>query len=299
MRIAKDRVVTLRQRVSVPDGSVVDQGEAPIGYVHGGYHDIFDKIEQALEGRAVGEVVTVRLEPKDAFDEYDPDRVVVAGLDQFHQPPRQGDMVERDQGDGSQIYRVTEVRDDAVVLDGNHPFAGLTLDFQAEILDVRAATQEEVARVRKTVSASISRLRAFKMAAIFLVAAPVMLLLAVGGLVEWLESGVLLDLGLLFCLAVLIGLLWSGGRYVRDLIRGGEVLRVDVNGLYWRDFGAPVAWGDIATVRFERSGQEVWYAVTLADRRSFKVDASALTIDTGQISGLFTTYLPKAKLEGL
>lgn len=299
MRIGKDCVVTLRQRVTLPDGAVLDDGDVPIRYVHGGYQDIFDKIEHALEGKGAGDVVTVRLTPQDAFGDHDPNLVIVAGLDQFHQPPKQGDMVERDHGHGVQLYRVTEVGGGAVMLDGNHPFAGLTLDFQAEVREIRLATAEEVANVLKTVTASISRLRALKLAAVFLVAAPAVLLVIVGGLVEWLGSGFVLALALLFCVAVLLGLLWSGVRYVRDLFRGGEVLRVDVQGLYWRDFGAPVAWTDIARVRFESSGEEVWYTVTLADQRSFKLDASALSIDSSRISRLFETYLPKAKLEGL
>lgn len=280
-------------------GRVIDEGEDPIRYVHGGYHDIFDKIEQALDGKNVGDVVTVRLEPKDAFEEYDPDLVVVAGIDQFERPPSQGDMVERDLGKGAQLYRVTELRDEAVVLDGNHPLAGLTLDFQAEVLAVRPASVEEVTRVEKAVVASISRLRALKMAAIYLLAAPTALVVVVAILVEWLESGLLLNLMMVFLLAVLLTLLWNGVRYVRDMVRGGEVLRIDVRGLYWRDFGTPVAWEGIAKVEFEDSaGKEVWYSVTLIDDRRFELNASALSIDAGQISWLLANYLPATKLEG-
>lgn len=300
MKVGKNTFVTLRQRVTDAEGCVVDDGQEPVSYLHGGYHDIFDKIEHALDGRNVGDVVTVRLEPKDAFADYDPNLVVVAGMDQFERPPRQGDMVERDQGKGAQLYRVIELRDDTVVLDGNHPFAGLTLDFQAEVLEVRPASVEEVMRVEKAVIASISRLGALKMAAIFLLGAPIALVVVTGILVEWFGSGLLLNLVMLFLLAVLVTSLWNGGRYVRDMIRGGEVLRIDVKGLYWRDFGTAVAWDEIAKVEFaDGVGEEAWYSVTLVDDRRFKLDASALSIETSQISWLFANYLPATKLEGI
>jgi FKBP-type peptidyl-prolyl cis-trans isomerase 2 len=300
MKIAKNSAVTLRQRVSDIHGQVIDEGAEPVRYIHGGYHDIFDKIEQALDGKRVGDVITVRLEPKDSFEEHDPGLVIVAAMDQFATPPALGDLVERDQGRGTQLYRVAEIREDGVVLDGNHPFAGLTLDFQAEVLEVRPASVEEVVRVERAVTASISRWRALKMAASKLVAAPVILFLVAGVLAEWLGPGITLTLVLLFLFAVLLYCLWTGGRYVRDMVRGGEVLRLDVKGLFWRDFGTPVAWEDIAKVEFgSNAGNEAWYSVTLADERQFKVNASALSISTTQISWLFANYLPAAKLEGI
>lgn len=300
MRIARNAFVTLRQRVTDIDGRVIDEGAEPVRYIHGGYHDIFAKIEQALDGKGVGDVITVRLEPKDSFGEHDHGLVVVAGMDQFAKPPAEGDVVERDHGRGTQLYRVVEIREDGVVLDGNHPFAGLTLDFQAEVLEVRPASVDEVVRVERAVTARISRWRALRMAANFLVAAPVGVFLGAGLLAEWLGSGMVLYLLLLLLVAALLYCLWIGGRYARDLVRGGEVLRLDVKGLYWRDFGTPVAWGDIAKVEFDSSaGGEAWYAITLADERRFKIDASALSIGTKQISWLFANYLPAAKLEGI
>jgi FKBP-type peptidyl-prolyl cis-trans isomerase SlyD len=300
MKVAKNSVVTLRQRVSDPDGAMIDEGATPIRYVHGGYHDIFDRIEQALDGKTVGYIVTVRLEPKDAFGEYNPDLLIEASVDQFERPPRQGDMVERDLGAGTAPYRVTDLRDDAVVLDGNHPLAGMTLDFQAEVLEVRRASGGEVMRVEKAVTAGISRLRALKMAAICLLGVPAALVAVVGILAEWLKTGLLLYLTILFLAAVLLTSLWKGIRYVQDMVRGGEVLRIDVKGLYWRDFGVPVAWEEIAKVEFEGGvGEEVGYSLTLADGRRFKLDASALSIDANQIAWLFANYLPAEKLAGI
>ena len=139
------------------------------------------------------------------------------------------------------------------------------------------------------------------MTAIWLLGAPVVLAGVAGILGEWLRPGPLFYLMLLFLFAVLLVLLWNGGRYARDLLRGGdEVLRIGVDGLYWRDFGPPLAWEDIARVQFEvGGGEQAWYWLTLMDGRRFKLDASALSVGTQQISWLFANYLPATKLEGI
>lgn len=299
MKITRNTVVTLRQRVMDCDGAVIDGGEHPISYVHGGYQDIFARIEQALDGKEAGETVSVRLEPEDAFGAYDPDLVVVAGLDQFEEPPDQGDMVEQDLGKGMQVYRVTEVRDDAAVLDGNHPLAGRPLNFLAEIMDVRPAQADELARVAKTVTAGIDRWRAAKMAATQLTAPAIVLLIA-AVLIEAIGTGWLLYLLLLFLFAVLLDLLWKGANHIRDMFRTGEVLRVDVTGFYWHAFGHTVPWGDIARIQFKKSfGVESWYSVTLTDGRSFKLYTHTLSVDPSQISCLLAHYLPATKLAGI
>lgn len=296
MKIAKDVVVTLRQRVTDLDGAVVDDGAEPVSYLHGGYHDIFDRIESALDGKSVGDEVSVRLEPKEAFGEYDPEQVVVAGFDQFTNPPQPGEMVER----GGELYRVVELRDDSVVLDGNHPFAGLHLIFQGEVQDVRPARAEEITRIAKSVTVEISRLRAIKMATIHLLGVPIVLTIVAGTLSEAMGGGLLLYLALMFVVAVLLSALWSGGRYVREAFRGGEVLRIDVKGLYWRDFGSPVTWEEIAKVQFtDGMGEDAWYSVALTDGRNFKLDASILSVETSQISWLLAHYLPATKLKGI
>ena len=67
MRIAKNTVVTLDYRVTDSDGNLVDEGPRPIVYLHGGYGGIFDKIEEALQGKAQGDQLVVRLEPEEGF----------------------------------------------------------------------------------------------------------------------------------------------------------------------------------------------------------------------------------------
>ena len=61
MQIAKDTVVTLSYRVTDPDGNLIDGGERPLVYLHGGYDGIFSRLEEALHGKTVGEQLEIKL----------------------------------------------------------------------------------------------------------------------------------------------------------------------------------------------------------------------------------------------
>jgi FKBP-type peptidyl-prolyl cis-trans isomerase SlyD len=115
---------------------------AELSYVHGGYGQLFDKLEHALEGRQAGDSVQVQLEPEDAFGEYDAELLRVEKAERYGEGVALGMEVEEDET----LYRVTDLADGAVVLDANHPLAGMALRFAVVILAVRAATQEELSR---------------------------------------------------------------------------------------------------------------------------------------------------------
>lgn len=115
---------------------------AELSYVHGGYGQLFEKLERALEGRQPGDALQVQLEPEEAFGEYDAELVRLEQADRYGAGLAVGMEIEEDK----RIYRVTDVAAGSVVLDGNHPLAGIALRFSVVILAVRAATQEEVSR---------------------------------------------------------------------------------------------------------------------------------------------------------
>jgi FKBP-type peptidyl-prolyl cis-trans isomerase SlyD len=146
MLIAKNTVVTLSYRVSDPDGSPIDEGEEPLVYLHGGYDGIFERVEQALEGKAIGDKVDVKLQPEDAFGDYDPDLVLVEPQNLFPENIEVGMQFERmtDDGEDEMLYTITDIADGKVVVDGNHPLAGTAIVFACEITAVRAATGEEI-----------------------------------------------------------------------------------------------------------------------------------------------------------
>jgi len=149
MKIAPNTVVTLSYRVTDPDGELIDPGERPLVYLHGGYDDIFPRIEQALEGKEVGDTVQIKLQPTEAFGEYDAELLRIEPRSSFPEILEVGMQFEGGPAgaddDDFIIYRVTQVVDDKVMLDGNHPLAGTALVFSCTVSDVRPATAEEIA----------------------------------------------------------------------------------------------------------------------------------------------------------
>ncbi len=149
MQIARNTVVTLDYHVTDPDGAVVDEGREAIIYLHGGYDDIFPKIEEALQGKGVGESVQVKLQPDEAFGEYDAGLVQIEPRTSFPEGLEVGMQLEgaaegADEDDFI-LYRVTDIADDKVILDGNHPLAGVALVFTCTVTGVRAASADEIA----------------------------------------------------------------------------------------------------------------------------------------------------------
>ncbi|MDR1367531.1 MAG: peptidylprolyl isomerase [Candidatus Accumulibacter sp.] len=146
--VAKNTVVTLDYSVKDTDGQLIDAGEDPIVYLHGGYDDIFPKIEGLLHGKKIGESIVVKMQPDEAFGEYDADLIQVEPRVSFPRELRVGMQFEGlpDGGgeDDMTIYRVTGVTDETVVLDGNHPLAGMALVFTCTVTTVRPASAEEI-----------------------------------------------------------------------------------------------------------------------------------------------------------
>jgi len=145
MQIARDTVVALQYVLYDADGNVIEKTDEPIEYLHGGYQNIFPRVESALEGKAVGETCRVKLTPEDAFGDYDAELVHVEARDKFPPNVTVG-MQFRGEGNDSgemRVYTVTDLAEDKVVVDGNHPLAGQTLNFECTVTGVRAATTEE------------------------------------------------------------------------------------------------------------------------------------------------------------
>jgi FKBP-type peptidyl-prolyl cis-trans isomerase SlyD len=149
MKILKNTVVTLDYSVADPDGNIVDPGREPLIYLHGGYDDIFTRIEEALHEKTSGDTVKVKLQPEEAFGDYDAELVQIEPRSKFPKELEIGMQFEGGaEGPGDDeflLYRVTEIADDKVVLDGNHPLAGTALVFTCTVTSVRQASDEEVA----------------------------------------------------------------------------------------------------------------------------------------------------------
>lgn len=110
-----------------------------LAYLHGGYGQMLEAIEKALEGKGRGESLRVQLEPEQAFGEYDADLLRVEPLERYGEGVAVGMEIEED----ARRYTVTDVADGRVVLDANHPLAGMALRFSCVVLSIREATEEE------------------------------------------------------------------------------------------------------------------------------------------------------------
>jgi FKBP-type peptidyl-prolyl cis-trans isomerase SlyD len=118
------------------------QPASELTYLHGGYGGLLDALEHALEGKGPGESIIVQLEPEQAFGEYDAELVRVEPAERYGKGIEVGMEVEED----ARFYTVTDVAAGKVVLDGNHPLAGMALRFSCQVLSVRTAKPEEISR---------------------------------------------------------------------------------------------------------------------------------------------------------
>jgi len=147
VRIDSGTVVTLEYEVRNVDGEPLEEADAKLAYLHGGFGGIFPKVEEALEGKEVGHEFDITLDPDDAFGEYDAELMRVEPRDSFPETLEVGmqfEGVPGDNEDETRIYTVTDVAADQVVVDANHPWAGERLWFRCVVKDVRRATPEEL-----------------------------------------------------------------------------------------------------------------------------------------------------------
>jgi FKBP-type peptidyl-prolyl cis-trans isomerase SlyD len=147
MKIDKDSVVSFHYRLRDDDGNELGHsGEAPVTYLHG-HGSLVPGLEAGLLGHAGGEQLQFSVPPEQAYGPHlnlPPERVPLKRL-LGRKRPRPGDVVAYQAGDGTRQATVIKVGKFNVDVDPNHPLAGRTLHFEIELLEVRAATPEELA----------------------------------------------------------------------------------------------------------------------------------------------------------
>ena len=146
MKIEKDTAVTLRIKIADASGKLIDDSNAPMVYLHGGYDNTFPKVEAALEGQEVGYQATLTLLPEDGFGQRDETLLRTIPKKEFPPGVKVGGQLQGVNDAGAeQVYNVIKINGDTVHLDGNHPLAGKELRVSLKVSDVRAATAEEIA----------------------------------------------------------------------------------------------------------------------------------------------------------
>jgi len=144
--VAKNTVVSLDVELSDIWGKLIQRSGEPLQYLHGGYGNIFPAAEAALEGKQVKDRVEVRLEPEDAFGDYDENLLRVEPRRRFPEVLEVGMRFEGAAGGNNEdlIFAVTDIAEDKVVLDANHALAGMALKFSCTVVAVRPATEAEI-----------------------------------------------------------------------------------------------------------------------------------------------------------
>jgi FKBP-type peptidyl-prolyl cis-trans isomerase SlyD len=147
MQIADKMVVTLDYTLKDDDGNILDSSnDGNFAYLHGA-QNIIPGLENALTGKSAGDEVNVTVNPAEGYGErndsmvqavprdmFDSEQEIEVGM-QFHAQSPEGDMV---------VVTVMDVDDENITVDGNHPLAGMNLNFGVKVLDVREATTEEL-----------------------------------------------------------------------------------------------------------------------------------------------------------
>ncbi len=147
MQITKDAVVTIDYTLRNEGGEVIEssEGRAPLAYIHG-IGNIIPGLESALEGKAAGDEVSVNVAPADAYGERVDDLVQAVPKQMFQSEvePQVGMQFQAMSESGPRVVTVVSVEDETVTVDGNHPLAGMALNFDVKIVEVREATGEEL-----------------------------------------------------------------------------------------------------------------------------------------------------------
>jgi FKBP-type peptidyl-prolyl cis-trans isomerase SlyD len=147
MKITQDTAVSLNYSMFDKDNQLIDKNVDPIVYLHGGYDNILPPVEAALEGHGVGDTVKVSMAAAEAFGELDESLIREEDVGLFPPDIEVGMMFETHDPETGEPhhFRVTNIDAGKVTVDGNHPLAGMALRFEATVLEVRAATEEELA----------------------------------------------------------------------------------------------------------------------------------------------------------
>ena len=145
----RGKLVSLTYSLINQHGEVFEQSDVPVSYLHGMDSGLFGKVEQALEGKTVGDKVQVTLSPDEGFGSRDPGLTFTDDLDNVPLELRfVGARLEAQNASGETMsFIVTHVNHDKFTVDGNHPLAGQTVQFHVTIQDVRTPTAEELQRV--------------------------------------------------------------------------------------------------------------------------------------------------------
>jgi FKBP-type peptidyl-prolyl cis-trans isomerase SlyD len=147
MKISKGKVASIHYALNDTAGEVLEssEGQAPLEYLHG-YGNIIAGLEKALEGKVAGDKIQAVIPPEDGYGVREEALVKILPLSNFqnHDEVEVGAQFQAETSEGPRLATVTQIDDQNVTVDLNHPLADQTLSFDIDVVEVREATEEEV-----------------------------------------------------------------------------------------------------------------------------------------------------------
>jgi len=146
MNITADKAITINYTLKDDEDKLIDESkDSSFVYLHG-HGNIIPGLEAALDNKTKGDSFSLVLEPKDAYGEYNEAITQTISRDAFGDEAIEVGMQFHAEGDEGQPVMITisEVNGDDITIDGNPPLAGVTLNYQVEVMDVRDASEEEL-----------------------------------------------------------------------------------------------------------------------------------------------------------
>ena len=147
MQIAQNKVAIITYTLTNVNGEIMDQAneEQPFAFI-AGTGNIIPGLDSALEGKSAGDTVKVTIAPEDAYGERNDALTQVVPMEMFQGVDKvePGMQFQAQTNQGVSVVTVTKVEDGQVTIDGNHPLAGETLNFDVTVVDVRDATADEL-----------------------------------------------------------------------------------------------------------------------------------------------------------
>ena len=147
MQIAKNKVVSIDYTLTNAKGEVLDKSSKgrPLQYIQG-QGQLIPGLERVLEGKTAGDALKAQIPAKDAYGDRDEELMQIIPKDNFAEIKdlRVGMELEAESDDGVRVITVVGIENENVVVDGNHPLAGMDLNFDVTIVGVRDATEDEL-----------------------------------------------------------------------------------------------------------------------------------------------------------
>jgi FKBP-type peptidyl-prolyl cis-trans isomerase SlyD len=156
--IQREKLVTMKYRMTThfPEGAFEERAEERMSFVYGVETQV-PTLEKAIEGRRAGERMSLSIPPSEIYGEHDPALILeIPQKGLIKQRLKQGQFYRQMKMGSLVSFKVLEIRPDTVLVDFNKPMAGIRVNMDIEILDVREATADEIlsaaeAQVKRTI----------------------------------------------------------------------------------------------------------------------------------------------------